>query len=70
MSPEIAQIESRLATVESALTDVKQKLGLAPLTGNWVDQISGSLADIPEDDYQRFLEHCRAIRAESENSPS
>jgi len=34
----------------------------APKDGNWVDQISGSLAVIPDEDYQQFLEHCRAAR--------
>src|SRR5262245_3069062 len=29
---------------------------------NWVDQVSGSLADMPEEEYQRFLECCRAVR--------
>jgi hypothetical protein len=29
---------------------------------NWVEQIAGSLADIPEEDYQLFLDCCRAVR--------
>ena len=62
MSAEIAQIEQRLSSVETALTQVQQKLGLAPSPASWVEQVSGSLADIPEDDYQRFLECCRAVR--------
>jgi hypothetical protein len=64
MSIDIAHIEKRLASVETALTQVQQKLGLTPSPGNWVEQVSGSLADIPEDDYQRFLECCKAVRAE------
>jgi hypothetical protein len=62
MSTDLAEIEQRLASVEAGLTRVQQKLGLDPSTTNWVEQISGSLADIPEEDYQRFLECCRAVR--------
>jgi hypothetical protein len=64
MSIDIAQIDKRLSSVENALTEVQQKLGLAPASGNWVEQVSGSLADIPEDDYQQFLQCCRAVREE------
>jgi hypothetical protein len=64
MSIDIAQIDQRLSSVETALMQVQQKLGLAPSSANWVEQISGSLADIPEDDYQEFLQCCRAVRNE------
>lgn len=57
-------IEDRLAIVEVELAQVRQKLNLPAVPANWVDQISGSLADIPEEDYQEFLECCRAVRAE------
>ncbi len=63
MSTDITQIEHRLSSVEMALTQVQKKLGLAPAGTNWVEQVSGSLADIPEDDYQQFLEYCRAVRS-------
>ncbi|MBI3758895.1 MAG: hypothetical protein HY269_03975 [Deltaproteobacteria bacterium] len=56
-------IEQRLSAVEATLQAVQQKLGITPSSGNWVDQISGSLADIPDEDYQRFLECCEAVRA-------
>jgi len=62
MSIDITQIDRRLSSVEIALTQVQQTLGMAPSSGNWVEQVSGSLADIPEDDYQQFLECCRAVR--------
>jgi hypothetical protein len=62
MSADLAQIEQRLTSVEAALSQVQQRLGLAPSGVNWVEQVSGSLADIPEEDYQRFLECCRAVR--------
>jgi hypothetical protein len=62
MSVDIAQIEQRLTSVEAALTQVQQKLGLAPSPANWIEQVSGSLADIPEEDYQHFLDCCRAVR--------
>lgn len=62
MSVEIAAIEQRLASVETALIEVRQRLGLAPPPRNWVEQISGSLADLPEDDYQQFLQCCETVR--------
>ncbi len=62
MATDITQIEHRLSSVEMALTQVQEKLGLVPAGANWVEQISGSLTDIPEDDYQQFLECCRAVR--------
>jgi hypothetical protein len=62
MSLENDEVEQRLSSVESAITQIQEKLGLAPAAPNWVEQISGSLADIPEDDYQEFLECCRAVR--------
>jgi hypothetical protein len=51
MSVDITQINQRLTTVEATLIQVRQQLGLAPPPQNWVEQISGSLADIPEEDY-------------------
>jgi hypothetical protein len=64
MSLDITQIDQRLESVETALTQIQQRLGLAPLSANWVEQISGSLADIPENGYQQFLECCQAVRKE------
>jgi hypothetical protein len=29
---------------------------------NWAANVAGSLADIPEEDYQAFLDCCRAVR--------
>jgi hypothetical protein len=73
MAADIVQLEQRLTSVEAALTQVQQKLGLAPSAPNWVELVSGSLADIPEEDYQQFLDCCRAVRdgtasAEAEDS--
>jgi hypothetical protein len=62
MSLDMIQIEQRLSSLEAGLSQVQQKLGLAPSGGNWVEDVSGSLADIPEEDYQRFLDCCRAVR--------
>jgi hypothetical protein len=63
MAVDIVQIEKRLSIVEAALAQVQQKLRLAPSPANWVDQVSGSLADVPEEDYQQFLDCCRAVRS-------
>ena len=62
MAADLAQIVQRLTSVEAALAQLQQKLGLGPSPANWVEQISGSLADIPEQDYQQFLDCCRALR--------
>jgi hypothetical protein len=67
MAADIAQIEQRLLSVEAGLSEVQRKLGLPVSGANWVEQVAGSLADIPEEDYQQFLDHCRAVRnAESD----
>lgn len=62
MATDIAQFEQRLSAVESSLSQIQRKFGLAPSPANWVEQVSGSLADIPEEDYQEFLASCRAVR--------
>jgi hypothetical protein len=64
MSIDIGQLDKRLTSVETALAEVRLKLGLVPASANWVEQVSGSLKDIPEDDYQEFLQCCRAVRDE------
>ncbi len=62
MSSAMAQFDQRLTSIEAALAQVQQRLGLAPSSANWVEQVAGSLADMAEEDYQRFLECCRAVR--------
>jgi len=62
MATDVAQLEQRVATLEVALAQVQRKLAMSPSATSWVEQVSGSLADIPEEDYQHFLESCRAIR--------
>ena len=68
MATDIAQIEQRLTSVEAALIQVRQRLGIVPPASDWVEQISGSLADIPDEDYQTFLNCCRAVRSGEDNS--
>lgn len=62
MPVEFAHFEQRLSSLEAALNLVQKKLGMEPAPSDWVEQVSGSLADIPEDDYNRFLDYCRAAR--------
>jgi hypothetical protein len=62
MAVDLVQLEQRLSAVETALSQVRQKLGLSSAPANWVEQVAGSLADIPEEDYQKFLDCCRAVR--------
>lgn len=66
MTDSISQLEERVALMESALAQVRRTLGLQLHGANWVNEISGSLADMPEDDYQRFLDCCRAVREDSQ----
>jgi len=65
---DMIQIEERLAIVEAGLVRVQEQLGLNPSAGNWVARIAGSLADVPEDEYQQFLGYCRAVRDDISNS--
>jgi hypothetical protein len=65
---DMMQIEQRLATLEVGLAQIRKQLGLTNSTGNWVDRVAGSLADLPEDEYQRFLECCRAVRDGATNN--
>lgn len=60
--PDLVEIEHRLAVVEAGLNRVQSKLKMTPPGKNWVDEVSGSLADLPDEDYRRYLEHCRAAR--------
>ena len=67
-------IEQRLATVEAEVAQLKHQLnGLETAkpqpTGNWVDQISGSMKDIPEDDWQDYLD-CMHQAREELNKPA
>jgi len=61
MTPEVRQIEQRLSNLEVAVNVLQQKAGLTP-PANWVEQIAGSMADIPEEDYQKFRDFCQAVR--------
>ncbi|MDB5391351.1 MAG: hypothetical protein JWM11_6997 [Planctomycetaceae bacterium] len=67
MAIEIYQLEQRLSSIETALSEVQRKLGLVPPSANWVDDVSGSLADIPEAEYQEFLACCREVRNETQD---
>jgi hypothetical protein len=75
MSLDNEDIAERLSSVEAGLMEIQRRLGIAPPTGNWVENVSGSLADVPEVDYREFQECCRAVRngepiPEAEESPS
>ena len=63
MSTENTQIALPPAPVETGLSQGSRKHVVAPPVENWVGQISGSLAEIPEDDYRQFLDCCRDVRS-------
>jgi hypothetical protein len=67
-------LEQRLATVEAEVAQLKHQLQLLQASkpqpnGNWVEQMSGSMKDIPEDVWQEYLECMRQAREEL-NRPS
>jgi hypothetical protein len=62
MSTDLGEFEQRLASVEAAMSDVQKKLGLLPPKTKWAEEISGSLKDLSEEDYQQFLKECEVVR--------
>ncbi len=62
MATDITEIEHRLSSLDAALNLIQNRLGLVSTGTNWVEQVAGSLRHIPEEDYQQFLECCRAVR--------
>lgn len=58
-------IEQRLATLENEVAELKRKLtgeSSNGKTASWVDEIAGSMKDIPQEDYDEFLRCCKEFR--------
>ncbi len=64
--PEISlvEVESRLHVVELGLQELRARVaGGVPSTANWLDVVSGSMSDIPEETYREIMAAGRAIVA-------
>ncbi len=53
-------LEQRLAAIEHAIADLQRRLAVAPPSGNWLDQVVGSISD--EEAFQEALEFGRVFR--------
>jgi hypothetical protein len=53
-------LEQRLAALESAVADLQRRLTEASATGNWLEQVTGSISDEPA--FLEALEFGRALR--------
>ena len=64
-------IEERISTLEREVALLKRQLGRNSNNGeshNWVDDVSGSMADIPREELDKFRQYCREFR-ESQTDP-
>ncbi len=53
-------VEQRLAALEREVADLKQQLRGKRAAGNWIEQISGSMADFPE--FEEVVRYGREVR--------
>jgi hypothetical protein len=57
-------IEQRLAALEQAVAEIQQRLGEPAAVPDWLARICGSMKDVPEEDWNLFLEYCKEIKQE------
>jgi hypothetical protein len=50
-------------------TETRVEYDTVETGADWYERTSGSMKDIPEADYQEFLEHCRMAREEMNQPP-
>lgn len=56
-------IEERVTMLEKEVARLKLQVSQLPKpNGNWLDQVSGSMKDIPEDVWKEFQEYCAEVR--------
>jgi len=56
-------IEERLTMLEKEVARLKLQVEQLPKpNGNWLERISGSMKDIPEDVWKEFQESCAEVR--------
>ncbi len=56
----------RLASLEMVVADLQQRLNAAPVQGNWLEKVIGSISD--ESAFLEALEHAR-IQRQSDRPP-
>ena len=54
------RLEQRLAMLERAVADMQQRLAQAPVSGDWLDKVTGSISD--EAAFLEALEFGHAFR--------
>lgn len=55
-----AILEWRLATIEGTVADLQRRLAHAPVSGNWLEKVVGSVSD--EQAFSEALQFGRAFR--------
>jgi len=62
----IARLERRIAALEREVAKLKRQLGIEDR--NWLDNLFGTMSDIPEEDFQEFVRLCKEAR-DSQTDP-
>lgn len=58
--PGEALLEQRLAAVEQAIRELKQRMSSRSPASNWLERVTGSMKDEPA--FEEVLEYGRALR--------
>ena len=63
--PSIAELNDRVRNLERDLEALRAQVAKSPPSSgsNWVESVSGSMKDFPEDSYRKMIEAGRAIVA-------
>lgn len=60
------RIEQRIAALEREVAELKRRTNGDQ--DNWLDQVSGRMKDIPEEDFREFVRLCKESR-EAQTDP-
>ena len=55
-----ARLEQRITALEQEVAKLKRQLGIEDR--NWLDNLFGTMSDIPEEDFQEFVRLCKEAR--------
>ena len=53
-------IERRLATLEREVAEMKRHLHGHSV--NWLDELSGSMSDVPDEEFEKFVRYGQEVR--------